>query len=72
MMFIMTKRTQKKPDPMRIGKETFGQRLARIRKEKGYTQVELADKMGIIQAYLSRKKGFWLHLGLVDVSSMIH
>ena len=34
-------------------KETFGKRLARIRKEKGYTQVELAEKMGIIQVLIS-------------------
>lgn len=36
-----------------IGEETFGQRLARLRKAKGYTQVELADKMGIIQVLIS-------------------
>lgn len=28
-------------------RESFGQRLKRIRKEKGYTQVQLADKIGI-------------------------
>ena len=33
--------------------ETFGQRLARIRKYRGYTQVELAKKMGIIQVLIS-------------------
>ena len=33
--------------------ETFGQRLARVRQEKGYTQVELAEKMGIIQILIS-------------------
>ena len=42
----------KKP-PVMIGEETFGQRLARLRKAKGYTQVELADKMGIIQVLIS-------------------
>jgi len=33
--------------------ETFGKRLARIRKEKGHTQVELAQKVGIIQVLVS-------------------
>lgn len=33
--------------------ETFGQRLARLRKERGYTQVQLAQKIGIIQALIS-------------------
>jgi transcriptional regulator with XRE-family HTH domain len=42
----------KKP-PLIIEGETFGQRLARVRKEKGYTQVELAEKMGIIQVLIS-------------------
>lgn len=36
-----------------IGNETFGQRLARIRKAKGYTQVELAAKLDIIQVMVS-------------------
>ena len=46
-------KTQKKSKTMMIGNETFGQRLARIRKEKGLTQVELAQKMGIIQVLIS-------------------
>lgn len=33
--------------------ETLGQRLARIRKEHGFTQVELAQKAGTIQAVIS-------------------
>lgn len=33
--------------------ETFGQRLARFRKERGFTQVELAERVGIIQALIS-------------------
>jgi transcriptional regulator with XRE-family HTH domain len=35
------------------GKETLGQRLARIRKERGYTQVELAEKIGILQTLVT-------------------
>lgn len=35
------------------GKESFGQRLARIRKAKGYTQTELSKKIGITQGLIS-------------------
>ena len=35
------------------GGETFGQRLARLRKERGFTQVEIAERVGIIQALVS-------------------
>ena len=31
----------------------FGKRLARIRKERGFTQIELAEQTGIIQPVLS-------------------
>ena len=54
MPYIMVKKSKLKDVQSRvIGDETFGQRLARIRKEKGYTQVELARKMGIIQVLIS-------------------
>ncbi len=33
--------------------ESLGQRLARLRKERGFTQVELAGRMGIIQVLIS-------------------
>lgn len=49
----MARKSKLKLPPLNTGQETFGQRLARIRKEKGYTQVELADKMGIIQVLIS-------------------
>jgi transcriptional regulator with XRE-family HTH domain len=32
-----------------LGKETLGQRITRIRKERGFTQVELAERIGTIQ-----------------------
>jgi len=35
------------------GTESFGQRLARLRKERGFTQVEIAERIGIIQALVS-------------------
>jgi len=33
--------------------ESLGERLARIRNEKGFTQTELADKIGIVQNIVS-------------------
>jgi transcriptional regulator with XRE-family HTH domain len=36
-----------------MGKETLGERLARLRKERGFTQTELADKIGILQNLVS-------------------
>jgi len=39
--------------PLDLGNETLGQRLARIRKERGYTQVELAERVGTIQSLVS-------------------
>lgn len=51
-MGVMPKKTRKLP-PLALGDESLGERLARIRKDKGLTQVELAEKMGIIQPVLS-------------------
>jgi transcriptional regulator with XRE-family HTH domain len=39
--------------PSAAQSETFGQRLARLRKERGWTQVELAERIGIIQSLIS-------------------
>ncbi len=39
--------------PIDWGKETIGERVARIRKERGYTQVELAGKIGILQTLVT-------------------
>src|ERR1039457_2324330 len=39
--------------PLELGGETIGERVARLRKERGYTQVELAEKVGIIQTIVS-------------------
>jgi transcriptional regulator with XRE-family HTH domain len=35
--------------PLDSGQETPGQRIMRIRKERGITQVELAERIGLIQ-----------------------
>lgn len=39
--------------PLDLGGETLGHRLARLRKERGYSQREVAERMGIIQALVS-------------------
>ena len=39
--------------PLKKVKETFGQRLAKIRKAKGYTQTELSKKIGLTQGLVS-------------------
>jgi len=39
--------------PLNLGKETIGERIARLRKERGYTQRELAEKIGIIHSLVS-------------------
>ena len=52
-MAIMASKNKTTQPPMMIGNETFGQRLSRIRKANGFTQVELAEKLGIIQVLVS-------------------
>ena len=52
-MSLVPRRSKLKLPPLDLGKETVGQRLARLRKERGYTQVELAEKMGLIQSLVS-------------------
>jgi transcriptional regulator with XRE-family HTH domain len=49
----MPRRSRFDLPPVLDGKETLGQRLARIRKEQGYTQTELAKRIGIIQVLVS-------------------
>jgi transcriptional regulator with XRE-family HTH domain len=39
--------------PVDWGAESPGERLARLRKERGYTQVELANKMGLLQTLVT-------------------
>jgi transcriptional regulator with XRE-family HTH domain len=47
-------RTSKLPlSPLPPSEETPGQRLARIRREGGFTQVELAQKTGLVQTLVS-------------------
>lgn len=49
----MPRRSRLTLPPLELDNETIGQRLARLRKERGYTQAELSEKIGIIQALIS-------------------
>ena len=49
----MPRKSKLKLPPLNLVKETIGKRVARLRKEKGYTQVELAEKIGITQKLIS-------------------
>jgi len=52
-MNIMPRKSTLNLPPLNLGKETVGKRLARLRKERGLTQVELAEEIGIVQALVS-------------------
>ena len=50
---LIMARTKTPRSPQAEAEETVGQRLARLRKERGWTQVELAERLGIIQSLIS-------------------
>jgi transcriptional regulator with XRE-family HTH domain len=52
-LYIGSMPKKSKPKPGTSGKETLGQRLARIRKERGFTQQQLAERTGLIQVLIS-------------------
>ena len=49
----MPQKSKIKLPPLNLGKETLGKRIARLRKEKGCTQSELAQRIGIIRELIS-------------------
>ena len=49
---VMPRKSTPKPSQASES-ETPGERLARLRKERGWTQVELAERLGITQTLLS-------------------
>jgi transcriptional regulator with XRE-family HTH domain len=49
---IMPRKNTPKPAPGTVT-ETPGERLARLRKERAWTQIELAERVGITQTLLS-------------------
>jgi len=49
----MPQKPRFKLSPLNLGKETLGGRIARLRKMRGLTQVELAERIGITQNLVS-------------------
>lgn len=49
----MPARSKLKLKPVDMGEESLGQRLARLRKERGWTQKQIAEKTGLIQELVS-------------------
>ena len=49
----MPKKSKLKLSPVNFGNETLGQRLARLRKERGLTQGEVAKRTGLTQVLVS-------------------
>jgi len=49
----MPKKSKAKLPALNLGPETLGQRIRRLRNERGYTQAELASKIGIIRELVS-------------------
>jgi transcriptional regulator with XRE-family HTH domain len=49
----MPKKSKLKLMPVDFDKETLGHRLARIRKERGLTQKDVAERTGLIQTLVS-------------------
>src|SRR5881397_2513563 len=67
------------PEPVSMPKrpgdqETIGQRLARLRRERGITQAEIAEKLGIVQPMVSDYERGELRLHgqlIVDLSRLL-
>jgi transcriptional regulator with XRE-family HTH domain len=53
MTNTMPRKSRLKLPPLDLGDETLGERLKRLRKARGYTQVALANAIGIIQELVS-------------------
>lgn len=54
---VMARKTTRKQDVLTVDGETLGARLARIRKQHGYTQSSLAKETGIAQNLISEYEG---------------
>lgn len=49
----MPRKSKLKLPPLNLGDETLGERIARLRKQRGCSQAELAEEIGIIQRLIS-------------------
>ena len=49
----MPTRSKLKLKPVDMGDESLGQRIARLRKERGWTQKQIAERTGLIQELVS-------------------
>lgn len=49
----MPKKSKLKLLPVDMGDESLGQRIARLRKERGWTQKQIAERTGLIQELVS-------------------
>jgi len=53
MCCVMPRPSTLKLPPINLGDESVGDRIAKYRKQRGLTQVQLAKKMGLTQALIS-------------------
>jgi transcriptional regulator with XRE-family HTH domain len=58
----MPKKSTLKLTPVDTGKETLGQRLTRLRRERGLTQQQVAERTGLIQRLVSNYENDKLRL----------
>lgn len=70
MLPTMPRPSRLRLKPLNLGRETFGQRLARLRHERGLTQTELAERVGLIQTLVSAYEHDQLRLR-VDVAARL-
>ena len=49
----MARRATIRKPPLDFGSESLGERLARLRKQRGFTQIDFAEKVGITQVLVS-------------------
>ncbi len=52
-MISMPRKSKLNLPPIHEGEETVGKRIARLRKDRGLTQIELAKKIGIVRVLIS-------------------
>ena len=54
ILFNMPQKSKSKLEPLNLGNETIGQRIARIRKDKKLTQKNLAEIIGITRSRVAK------------------